>query len=419
MSRKHAENDDRATFTHKNTEKDRPHLAIVFHRFGPYHRVRIESCTKHFRVTGVELSRDTSEYAWDQVLLDRPCNHVVICEDGDSRNTTAAQLSALVNEKLTPLKPDLVAVNGWADCGALATLRWCQKHDVPAILMSESNQMDFQRRWWRESIKKQIVGLFAAAIVGGKLSRDYLIKLGMPSDRILVGYDVIDNAHFERPPAIDLHKIKQITGIASPYFLASNRFIKKKNLGRLLESYSAYRSSSESLHPGIPIWDLVLLGDGPLADQLKTQVNALQIGKHVHFPGFKQYRELPPYYWGAGAFCHVSTTEQWGLVINEAMASGLPVVVSDRCGCVPDLVVDEQNGFTVDPKDIGALTDAMLRIASDAQLQTTMGQESLKRISQWGPERFAFGMRNAVNAAQQNSKNSNWFDHLVLSLLCR
>ena len=80
-------------------------------------------------------------------------------------------------------------------------------------------------------------------------------------------------------------------------------------------------------------------------------------------PGFKQYDELPIYYGLAGAFIHASTTEQWGLVVNEAMAAGLPVIVSERCGCAPDLVENGRNGFTFDPYDVDALTHLMLKMA--------------------------------------------------------
>jgi glycosyltransferase involved in cell wall biosynthesis len=83
-------------------------------------------------------------------------------------------------------------------------------------------------------------------------------------------------------------------------------------------------------------WDLVLLGDGPLKADLCRLIDDLRIRNRVLMPGFKQYEELPAYYALARAFVHASATEQWGLVVNEASASGLPVIVSNRCGCVPE-----------------------------------------------------------------------------------
>ena len=82
----------------------------------------------------------------------------------------------------------------------------------------------------------------------------------------------------------------------------------------------------------------------------------------MHLPGFKPYDELPVYYALANAFVHASTTEQWGLVVNEAIASGLPVIVSNRCGCAPELV--NGNGFTFDPTNEHELTARLLEMAS-------------------------------------------------------
>src|SRR5207248_5879043 len=112
---------------------------------------------------------------------------------------------------------------------------------------------------------------------------------------------------------------------------------------------------------GNPPWDLVLLGDGPLRETLNTQLSTLNLHSHVHLPGFKRYDELPVYYALAKAFVHASTTEQWGLVVNEAVASGLPVIVSERCGCVPELV--NGNGFTFDPFAEHELAELLLRLA--------------------------------------------------------
>src|SRR5207249_5035240 len=151
------------------------------------------------------------------------------------------------------------------------------------------------------------------------------------------------------------------------YFLASARFVEKKNLTSLIRAYAEYRDRLKGIgvtdpgYKGAP-WDLVLLGDGPLRETLNAQLSTLNLHSHVHLPGFKQYDELPVYYALANAFVHASTTEQWGLVVNEAIASGLPVIVSERCGCVPELV--QGNGFTFDPMDEHELASLLFRMAT-------------------------------------------------------
>jgi len=116
-------------------------------------------------------------------------------------------------------------------------------------------------------------------------------------------------------------------------------------------------------------------------------------------PGFKQYHELPEYYARAGAFVHASTTEQWGLVVNEAMASGLPVIVSNRCGCAADLVQEGVNGFTFDPTNVAQLADLMLTISNFTFPISNFSAASRGIIKNWGPDRFASGLQQAAEAA--------------------
>jgi glycosyltransferase involved in cell wall biosynthesis len=114
-------------------------------------------------------------------------------------------------------------------------------------------------------------------------------------------------------------------------------------------------------------------------------------------PGFKQYDELPAYYALASAFVLASVVEPWGLVVNEAMASGLPVLVSERCGCAASLVRAGENGYMFDPADTGAIGASMARMAhaSDASRQE-MGRASATIIEEFGPARFATGLLRAA-----------------------
>src|SRR5262249_38238680 len=162
---------------------------------------------------------------------------------------------------------------------------------------------------------------------------------------IFLGYDAVDNEHFKKgaeksrnQPTNNEPKLPQ------RFFLASARFVREKNLAGLINAFARYRELARTATvDGGPRtvdckpWDLVLLGDGPLRAELEAQLSALGLQEFVSMPGFKQYDELPPYYGKASAFVHASTIEPWGLVVNEGMASGLPVLVSNRCGCAQDL----------------------------------------------------------------------------------
>jgi glycosyltransferase involved in cell wall biosynthesis len=119
----------------------------------------------------------------------------------------------------------------------------------------------------------------------------------------------------------------------------------------------------------------------------------------VRLPGFVPYDFLPVYYGLAAALVHPSTTEQWGLVVNEAMASGLPVVVSERCGCVPELLVPGRNGGVFDPLDEDSMVSEMLALSSLSDSLEAMGAESRRIVADFGLERFARGFDAAVTTA--------------------
>jgi glycosyltransferase involved in cell wall biosynthesis len=240
-------------------------------------------------------------------------------------------------------------------------------------------------------------------------------ELGMPADRIFLGYDIIDNDYFEKGA-----KVAQHSGFSAstPYILASARFIEKKNLPLLLRAYALYRKRALALNDSDSVFDLVLLGDGAQRSELEKLRSELGLADCVQVPGFKQYEELPSYYAHAGAFIHASTTEQWGLVVNEAMASGLPVLVSNRCGCAADLVKDGDNGWTFDPTNEEQMADLMLRIASDETRRKEMGLKSREIIAEWGPDRFASGVKAAVEAAlAAPRKRAGLLDRLILKVL--
>lgn len=379
-------------------------LAVLFDNLGPYHLARLRAAAGCYDLLAVEFASRSCEYEWNE---SDACGlqKAVIHQSGSSDDLTSSEYQKRLFRVLDDYNPSVVAVPGWGSRGALLALKWCLLKGIRGIVMSESTPWDEKRRPFRESVKRRIISRFSAALVGGTPQRDYMEKLGMPSDLITLGYDAVDNSFFAKKAEV-LRGGRWFVGKEErSYFLASARFIPKKNLFQLIRAYSLYRElmkpssldgrrSTES-RP----WDLLLLGDGALRSDLSRLISDLGIDDHVQMPGFKQYEELPPYYAHAGAFIHASTTEQWGLVVNEAMASGLPVLVSNRCGCAADLVKEGENGWTFDPTNEEQMANSMRRISADDEGRFTMGSRSREIISGWGPERFASGLSAAVNAS--------------------
>lgn len=389
-------------------------IGIVFHHIGPYHHSRLNAAADRFAVLALEWSAKGYDN-WGAAESPAGYRKISLFPEATDRYPKKAELRRAFSSALEQTNPDAIAVNGWNNFGSSVAADCCVRRGTPMIVMSESSRGDEPRIWWKETIKRRMVALYSAALVGGQRHVDYLVELGMPQQRIFTGYDVVDNDYFATRTAEVRNRKSELRNkhaLPENYFLASARFIEKKNLPTLINAYAEYRRMSET--SGIASWDLVLLGDGPLRQTLNTQVSTLNLHRHVHLPGFKPYNELPVYYALANAFVHSSTTEQWGLVVNEAIASGLPVIVSERCGCTPELV--RHNGSTFDPADVHELASQLLKMTSLSPEERKRLADTSYMISQnFAPERFGEGLEKAAQLAMSvASKKFGVIDRALL-----
>lgn len=369
-------------------------IAVIFTNYGPYHIARVSSLYKECKLIGweaigIEIGRYEKTYEWRADIQDIPFKLISIVNDKPWTDVKFQELFARINRSLTEINPDVIAIAGYFEIGMLFALSWSRWHGKKSILLSESTESDFTRSRWKEIIKSWIVKQYDAALVGGNPHRRYLVNLGLSAESIFLGYDVVGNKTFHPD------KIKNLPNpIKKPYFLAINRFIPKKNLSFLISAYFAYRQVK-----GDNAWNLVLCGNGELRQELEMQIRQLSLTEFVHMPGFLQQHELLPYFAHANCFIHASTQEQWGLVVNEAMAAGLPILISNRCGCYEDLVIEGVNGFGFDPENLEQLTDLMIKMSSSEIDLQRMGNAALEHIKNFSPERFAQGMIQAIDHA--------------------
>lgn len=389
---------------------------VMDYRLGPFNWARLQAAAHIGPVLGLEMSAETSEHAAEKIEAPAEFSRVTLFPEGESRTAPLREMRRRLRAALDQHRPASVAIVGWSFNWSLTALTWCLKNRVPAILLSDSTAISGPRRWWKEGIKRRLVKLFSASLVAGTPQRDYLAELGVPRAQIFRGWDVVDNEYFatqaERVRREDAH-VRARLGLPEDYFVAVNRFIDVKNLGRLVQAYAAYRQRA-----GAAAWKLVILGDGPLKPELMELQRSLGLGDDLLLPGFKQYSELPAYYALAGAFLLASTNETWGLVVNEAMACGLPVLVSRRCGCATDLVAEGRNGFTFDPLDVAELTRLMLRMAAPDTDRAALGRASCEIIANWSPSFWADNLRLATEAARSAPRpHYGWFDRFLLRLL--
>ena len=319
-----------------------------------------------------------------------------------------ADLRKQARAALDELRPSIVAVQGWIDKLALSGIEWALQNKAGVVMFSESTRQDHKRNALSEWVKAKIVGSVDAGFVGGDKHLSYLTSLGLPQARISAGYNTVDNAHFARPAQADRLQEQPRA------FLCVSRLVDIKNIDILLKAYASYREAT----PERP-WALDILGTGPLETELKDLASRLNLGASVRFHSFRKYEELPAFYHSAGALVHAARSEPWGLVLNEAAAAGLPIIATDVCGSTSALVSDGRNGFVVPPNDVRSLTDAMLKLASSDTDRKAFGRESQRLVANWGPQRFAQGLREAVEIAQLREAKPTLLNTALVKVLAR
>jgi glycosyltransferase involved in cell wall biosynthesis len=397
-------------------------LVIHFARFGPYHHARLKAAMQAlqpigWQVVGLETAGSDATYAWDaENRADFEPPLITAFPNRVHEEISRAECKQGLYPLLSKLQPDAMAIAGWGSNDALTSLGWCRQHGVKSIVMSESREVDGRRVWWKEWIKRLLIRRFDRALVGGKSHRDYLVKLGMSSDRIRLGYNVVDNAFFLGQSSSWRVKDHQLGVAINPYILASNRFVPRKNLIRLVQAFAAVTCTETLDDPGTS--DLCLVGDGPeraallstcealglpVVDSAPWEVNSVvssaATGPRVFLPGFRQIDELPRFYAHACCFVHPAISEPWGLVINEAMACSLPVLSSTNCGAAEELVCDGVNGYLFDPLNTAAITRCLKTFLNlSPEVRAEMGAASALTLERICPvDAFGTGLRELLS----------------------
>jgi glycosyltransferase involved in cell wall biosynthesis len=289
--------------------------------------------------------------------------------------------------------------------------------------LTESQERDYRRLWWKEWLKKRLVACFDAALVGGKPHASYAKKLGFSAEQVFTTYDVVDNdfwTNWSNRVRNYPEEWRQRLDLPERFFVTASRFVRKKNIEGMLRAYAAYVSNV-----GPDSWPLMIIGGGPLADELEALTLQLGLSGLVRFTGYLSADEMAPVFALASAFVLASShSEQWGLVVNEAMASGVPVLTSRICGCATDLVVEGETGFTFDPQDESELATLLSDVSSGALDLVAMGRAAQQRMDQYSPQVFAASLVAAVESAvdrAQSTKTSAgcWFYPTIASWLIR
>ena len=297
-------------------------------------------------------------------------------------------------DKILAYKPTALLVYGWSFKSHLRVMRYF-KGRLPVLFRGDSTLIDSSRK-----VKDRVRMIFLKwvyrhinkALYTGKNNYDYYRAAGLCGDQLAFVPHVVDNMRFSHQPA-ELSKgfrnFREEFGIKATdfVFLFSGKMEPKKSPDLLVSAFCE-AGFDETVH-------LVLVGDGPMGKGLKEKYS---LHKKIHFGGFINQSRMPEVYKSSDLLVLPSggPGETWGLAVNEAMACGKPVIVSDHCGCAVDLVKHGINGFVFCAGEKNDLMEKMKKAVNGRKNILEMGHASLEIIEGFSMERAAAGLEQVV-----------------------
>ncbi|MEZ5679998.1 MAG: glycosyltransferase [Erythrobacter sp.] len=339
-----------------------PTIAILFTHFAPYHIDRIEAAAARMRgrarVVGVECASAENTYDWEAKRETGEAEYLTLFPGRKYEDIGRLERLNAYAERLRHCEWLLSGIP-WSepDMVALSWRRRAKGRNIVAMTCSKFD--DKPRNLMREQVKGKLLQGYSSAIVAGPRSRDYLRFLGFDEGVILPGFNTLS---VER---IRSQATKEAVAWESRAFTYVGRLVGKKNLPTLLEGYWRYLAvvPDEGRR-------LVLVGDGPMRPELEALAQRLGIAEKVDFTGPTDSAGVSAHLSRALALCLVSTEEQWGNVVNEAVALGIPSIVSANVGARDALVRGGVSGHVVEATSPGSIARAMIATAaSEAQWQ--------------------------------------------------
>lgn len=382
-------------------------IAIAHTDFRLYWPARLNALSQFLDAKGhilhvVEIAGKGSPYAFagytkERALLDWTC----LFPEKTMESIPGREASSALFTKLEELRPDVVLAGAIAFPSGAAAVRWCKARNRGVIIFDNARLQDVPRSWPVNFIKRHIYRNVDAVLAPAPSHAAAFECWGVTPPRIFYGLNVIDNEWF----ASKVGKLRNGVGtimadldLPKKYILGVGRLIAKKNWVGLVNAFVLARK--EGLGSG---WSLVLVGDGPVKADLEELCRRPGY-ENVHLHPFASQEDLCQYYATASGLVLPSRFgETWGLVVNEAMACGLPVLVSKECGCAETLVDNGGNGYLFSPDVKESMVEALSRFMCLSDMQrNAMGERSREIISMWSLDSFVQGAWAAIQYAQSH-----------------
>jgi glycosyltransferase involved in cell wall biosynthesis len=299
-------------------------------------------------------------------------------------------------------RPDAVIITGWNSLPLLQTLWACMRLRIPRIVRGESNSLR-TRPLPARCGHRVLLSLFDGCLAIGSANRDFYLLNGVKPKRLFTSRYFVDNRRFQADAEQirgERDRIRQEWNIPAGHtcFLFAGKLVPKKRIIDLLKAVRIARWEVPSIH-------LLVVGSGELLEE--AQALSTSLGLPVTFAGFLNQTEISKAYVAADCLVLPSDYgETWGLVVNEAMASGLPAIVSDRVGCGPDLVDNGATGFIYSFGDENALAGRLTEAASSPRRLRRMGGEARMRIRDYSVDNAVEDTVRAIESILSGPKQA-------------
>ncbi len=328
---------------------------------------------------------------WDVELLDG-YEHVFIMRDANLERPSSVRMPQpyrLLGEG----RFDWVMLQGYMHCFERQVARAAKRLGIRVLIrgeFSDVKQGSLVKTFLRRAYLKWFYSHVDSFCFIGEEARLHLSSFGIGGDRLYFSPYSVDTKLFETQNNVyDRVQSRSILGLGEStfVFLLSGKLIPRKEPLLFLDAVSQLPNLNEVA--------VVMLGDGPIRDKVVRRGKHV-LGSRFLFQGFVNQSELGKYFKAADAFVLPSSVESWGLVVNEAMQFGLPVVVSSGVGCRRDLIVEGETGFTFRRGNVIALAETLSKLMSDSLKARSMGIKARKLISRYSTEASAKGLLAAI-----------------------
>ena len=335
--------------------------------------------------------------SWDIPLLDGYSYEWV---KNTSTHPGSHHFKGIVNpgliSQIKSWQADAVLVYGWAYDSHLKAMRHF-KNKMPVYFRGDSTLLDAKpgaKQLLRTIFLRWVYGHVDHAFYVGSNNSAYFKKYGLKDKQLTFAPHAIDNDRFAAERGEEASKIRSDLGIkpADILILFAGKFEEKKSPDLLLDAF---------LTLNMPNTHLLFVGNGILETALKTTAGK---NSNVHFINFQNQLAMPAIYQACNLFCLPSQGpgETWGLAVNEAMAAGKPVLVSNKCGCAADLVNPGVTGEIFEAGNVSSLTKKLHFLIGDKNGLTISGGNAKAKIAGWSFSKQADAMLNVINNSNAN-----------------